>query len=400
MGAHVSWHVVQVLSSMAIGGQERVALDLSAGLLSRGHRVTALSFVAGGALADEFRRVGAEVRTVVKRPGLDGGLIGRLVAGLWQDGVDVVHTHNPQPLLYAAPAARILMAGAVVHTKHGANPDTRRRVLLRRGVARLCGAYVAVSDEIAEVARRVDHVTPPRLQVIRNGIDLSRFRPDPAARAAVRRELGLPEDAWVVGTVGRLAPEKAQGDLIDAFARLVAERPGGVNGHDNGHGPGQGPARSQHLLLIGDGAERPALTQQAAAVGPSVQLLGARRDVPRLLQALDVFCLCSVTEGLPLVIPEAMAVGLPVVSTAVGGIPSVVMEGETGLLVPPRAPAELSRCLRQLRDDPAQAARLGAAGRARALSHYSVVRMVDEYEALYARLLDIPMLQGAVAQPA
>lgn len=364
-------HVIQVLSSMAIGGQERVALDLAAGLCRRGHRVTALSFVAGGALAQDFKQAGAAVRALPKGDGVDGRLVLRLLRLFREDRPDVVHSHNPQPLLYAAPAARLCGVPAMVHTKHGANPDRGRRLLLRQAAARLCGAYVAVSAETAAVAAARDRVRPPRLVTIPNGIDLSRFQPDARLRAEVRRELGLPEAAFVIGTVGRLAPEKAQGLLIAAVARLLA----------------QPATRPVYVLVTGDGAEREALQRAAEACGGRARLLGARRDVPRVLQAFDVFCLSSRTEGLPLVIPEAMATGLPVVSTAVGGIPSVVVEGQTGLLVPPGDEGALAQALGRLLHDPALGPRLGQAGRERALQRYSLTRMVDEYEALYRRLL-------------
>ncbi len=370
-------HIVHVLSSMAIGGQERVALDLARGLIKRNHRVTAVSFVPGGALLDEFRREGAQVVELVKGGGVDVRLFSHLLAALRGLRADVVHTHNPQPLIYAAPTARLLGVRAVVHTKHGANPDSPRRVALRRVAARLCGAYVAVSDQTAQVAREVDRVQPPRLMVVHNGIDLSRFAPDVAVRAAVRAELGIPESAFVFGTVGRLSKEKAQGDLIAALGHLRALC-----------GSLSGRRQELRLVVVGDGSERERLEQLAGEVdGQRVHLLGARSDVPRLLQALDVFCLSSVTEGLPLVIPEAMATGLPVVATAVGGVPSVVMEGETGFLVPVGEPQVMAERLARLLREPALRARLGEVGRCRALKRYDLSRMVDEYEGIYQRLV-------------
>ena len=210
--------------------------------------------------------------------------------------------------------------------------------------------------------------------MVPNGIDLTRFQPEPRLRDEVLRELGLPESAFVVGTVGRLAPEKAQGVLLEAAQQLLrrpAERP-------------------LYVVLVGDGAERAALEKAAAPLGERVRFLGARADVPRLLQGFDVFCLSSRTEGLPLVLPEAMATGLPVVSTAVGGIPSVVVEGVTGYLVPVGAPAALAEALGRLQRDTALGPRLGTAGRIRALQRYSLERMVDDYEAIYRRLLGAP----------
>ncbi len=208
------------------------------------------------------------------------------------------------------------------------------------------------------------------MRTIPNGIDLSRFHPDAEARAAVRAELGVPADAFVVGTVGRLAPEKDQALLMRAVAPLLDE--------------------NLRLVIVGDGMERAALDAQAAALGERarfVHLPGARKDVPRFLAAFDVFALSSVTEGLPLVIPEAMATALPVISTAVGGIPGVVAEGETGFLVPPGDEAALRDRVARLAAERALGEKFGARGRALALALYSAERMVRDYLALYHEVL-------------
>lgn len=360
--------IVHVLSSFGMGGQERVALDLAIGQRALGHDVFAVSLHPGpeGPLAADFRAHGVEVATVEKRGGgFDLTLPGRLAYRLWRFGADVAHTHNPQPLIYGAPAAKLARAAAV-HTKHGANPDGGRRLLMRRTAARFCDAYVAVSALTAEVARRNREVPEAKLRTIPNGIDLQRFHPDAEARAAVRGELGIPDDAWVAGTVGRLAPEKDQALLLRAVAPLLS------------------PAR--RLVVVGDGAELPALRAQAEALGERgrfVHLTGARRDVPRCLAALDVFALSSRTEGLPLVIPEAMATGLPVVSTAVGGIPGVLDEGATGFLVPAGDEATLRERLARLAEDRALADALGRRARAAALERYAAERMVRDYLEVY-----------------
>ena len=156
---------------------------------------------------------------------------------LARQGAEIVHTHNPQALIYGALAGRL--AGArVVHTKHGINPDRARRVWLRRAAARLVDAYVVVTPSLARIA--IHECDPNRVHVIANGIDTSSFTPRPGDRTDSRRELGLPEDAWVVGTVGRLAPEKDQALLVKAMAPLLGER--------------------RRLVIVGEGPERDALS--------------------------------------------------------------------------------------------------------------------------------------------
>ncbi len=358
------WSIVHVLSSYGVGGQERVALDLAIGQLARGHRVSVVSLAAppDGAMAAEFRDAGVAVRRVPKRGGIDPTLVPRLALELRTLQADVVHTHNPLPLIYGAPAARIVRA-ASIHTKHGRNPGTIAQRVLRRAAATCVHAYVAVSKTTAEQALAGHDCAPGKLHTIANGIRLDRYAPDPVARAAVRAELGL-GDAWVVGTVGRLDAFKNQALLVRAMAPLLSER--------------------VRLVIVGEGDARPEVEAAISALPEPrwVTLTGRRMDVPRVVHAFDVFALSSSSEGLPLVVPEAMAAGLPVVTTAVGGLATVVDEGETGFLVPVEA-AALTAALRGLEQDRGRGVTMGARGRVVALDRYSHDRMVDEYLALY-----------------
>ena len=358
--------IVHVLSSLGMGGQERVALDLAAGQAERRHRiwVVSLDARAEGPLADAFHDRGVGVAHLPKRTRIDPSLPARLFSLLRRHRVDVVHTHNPQPLIYAAAPARAAGA-AVVHTKHGVNPAPARQRWMRRASASLTSAFVAVADHTAEVARSGRECPRSRLRVVPNGIDLSRFAPDPAARADIRAELGIPDSAHVVGTVGRLFVEKGHTRLLDALAGLLSS--------------------GSHVVIVGAGPEDDNLKAHARGLPSpgSVHLLGARRDVPRILTAFDTFALTSLREGLPLVVPEAMAAGLPVVATAVGGLPKVVAHGETGFLVEDGDARALRRRLEQLAADPSLARRLGARGRERALAEFSADAMVARYMEIY-----------------
>ncbi|HUQ05619.1 MAG TPA: glycosyltransferase [Kofleriaceae bacterium] len=359
--------IVHVLSSFGVGGQERVALDLAASQVRRGHRVVAVSLAPApdGPLADEFRTAGAEVIRVAKGPGTDATLVPRLSWAFRRRKADVVHTHNPLPLIYGAPAARIAGAGSI-HTKHGINPGSRGHRFLRTQAAKLVSSFVAVSTVTAQQARAQNDAPDARIVVVPNGIRLERFAPDAAMRAAVRAELGIPASAVVIGTVGRVDEFKNQTLLLMAAAPLL------------------GP--DVHVVFVGDGPTREALEAAVKNLtDPSkAHVLGRRMDVARLLTAFDVFCLSSKSEGLPLVVPEAMASGLPVVSTAVGGIPGVVDEGETGYLTAVDE-TELRDRLKRLVDDPAKAKAMGARAREVALERYSAERMTDDYLALYER---------------
>ena len=367
----VQARITHILSSFGMGGQERVAFDLAVSQRRAGCEVTVLSLAPppDGPLAAELTAAGIAVERVARpRPGVDLRLIVRLARWLRSRHIELVHTHNRMALIYGAPAAR-LAGAAIVHTKHGNNPKGGTRLIAGNLAGRLVDAFVAVSPETAEFARKRSEIVERKLMVISNGIELSRFHPDRAARDRVRAELGIAADAWVVGTVGRIATEKNQALLVRAMAPLL------------------GP--DARLIVAGDGPLLPALTELVGSLGVAgfVHLLGARRDVPAVLNALDAFALSSDTEGLPLVVLEAMATGLPVVSTRVGGVPTVLDEGKTGFLVPVGDEAALRACLAGLAADPVARRASGDAARTAAVTRFSADRMQRDYLALYSRVL-------------
>jgi glycosyltransferase involved in cell wall biosynthesis len=218
---------------------------------------------------------------------------------------------------------------------------------------------------------RERHVPAERVRLIWNGAPLDEFAPQGARRrAAVRRELGLPDDAPVFGSIGRLNEQKGHRYLLDAAARVFASAP------------------DARLVIAGDGDQEPALRAQAQALGiaPRVVFAGHRTDVPALLEGLDVFCISSTYEGTPLTLFEAMAAGKAIVSTAVDGCREVLEDGVTGRLVPPRDPAALAEAIGALLADPAR--RNALAGMARqASARYDIRSCVAQMEQLYDEVL-------------
>jgi glycosyltransferase involved in cell wall biosynthesis len=365
--------IAHVVSSLGMGGQERLVVELARRQRPDAEAVLAVSLDDGrGALRGELCAAGVEVVAVAKRPGLDPTLSPRLYRLLRGRGVDLVHTHNRMPLVYAAVAGKL--AGArVVHTKHGPGVGSPRERWLRRQAARFTDAYVAVSAETATTGQ--GDCRPEKLAVVENGVDVDLFRPDAQARAEVRRELGLGEGAWVVGTVGRLAPEKDQALLLRA---MFAER-----WRSDGQGLCAPRAVDPFLVLVGTGPEDERLRALAQSLGAAdrVRFLGARQDVPRVLAAFDAFALTSRMEGLPLALLEAMAVGLPVLVTEVGAMPALVRRAQAGLVAPPGDERAVRAGLHRLAMD--RAHEKGAAGRRQVVARHSVEGMVSRYWALY-----------------
>ena len=332
---------------------------LAEALRARGHEVVVVPLVPGGALESRFAP--GVVKPVPRKEGRDPLLVVRLASLVRAERPDAVHTHNDSPMVYGAPAAWLAGVRRVVHTKHGAKAPARNQAL-RAAIARGLRAYVGVSAETSERAVRDLGIPAHKVVTIPNGIPTRDFGPDPGARASIRTDLGIEADAFVVGTLGRLEPEKNPLLLLAAMEPLLAA--------------------GAHLVYVGDGSERSALASAIARRGtPRVHLVGARNDTARLLAAMDVFALSSRIEGLPLALVEAMATELPVVATDVGGIREAT--AETAVIVAPGDEPALRDALVALRDDAGRRAALGKAAAARARAVYDFERVVDRYLELY-----------------
>jgi len=289
---------------------------------------------------------------------------------------DIVHTHSSKAGILGRIAARWAGVPVIVHTAHGWGFNDEQPwhiywlyVVLERVCAPFTGALVVVGAPNRDKGLALGIGRPEQYRLIRSGIEVQAFRDVRTTRDDARRRLGLPADAFVIGSVGRLEGQKAPLDLLAAFVPVAAEHP------------------EAHLVYVGEGSWRGELEAGIARAGLTgrVHLAGLRRDVPELLRAFDVFALASRWEGLPRVFPQAMAAGLPIVATRVDGAPDAVTPGENGWLVDVGDTAAMSKYLRALAGDPAMARRMGAAGRAR-VDEFSVERMVDALAELYDTL--------------
>jgi glycosyltransferase involved in cell wall biosynthesis len=362
--------VCQLLHTLDVGGAEVLAGRLARRLAGR-FRFVFACLDAIGSLGERLRADGFAVHLVGRRPGLDWRCPLRLAAVLRGEHVDVVHAHQYTPFFYAMAARLRGPRRPIVFTEHGRHqPDRRRprRVWANRLLVSGRDRLFAVGDAVRRAL--IDHEGLPagRVGVIFNGIDLAAF--GSADRAAARAAMGAAGDELVILQVARLDYLKDHATAVRALARFTV---------------GQPHAR---LVLVGDGPERPAIEALARELGVAgrVRLLGARSDVPRLLSGADVLLLSSVSEGIPLTPIEAMAAGLPVVATDVGGVGEVVVDGETGLLAPARDDAALAVHLARLAGDAGLRRRFGEAGRARARRLFDEARMCDDYGRVYREL--------------
>lgn len=362
-----------VLSSPVRGGVEEVVLALLRRLDADEFR---LALAAPGPLLDAFGddlgglRLDAEpiAAESVRRP----REIARLSAFMARVRPHVVNAHMFRSTVVAAPLGR-RHGARVVETYHGREGwrrgPLRGSFVLDRLVNRFVDRVIAVSEAARTFLIEGKGYPAAKVCVVPNGRDLSVYTPG-LAREAVRKELGLDLAVPLVGTVGRLEAQKGHTFLLQAWPSVRRELP------------------DARLLLVGDGSLREALRAQARAAGieGSVIFAGFRADVPRVLDAIDVLCLPSLYEGMPLTAIEASAMARPVVATAVDGTPEVVRDGCTGRLVPPADPPALARALLELLRDPDRARRLGQAARSEALARFELDAQVEATARVYRSL--------------
>jgi len=299
---------------------------------------------------------------------LDLRLIGQLTTQFRADKVRLIHTHHLGQLMYAGIAGRL--AGArVIHTEHEFYTLSRRRARrLLRVLSALADVVTAVAEPVAEFLRDQVGIPAGKIRTIPNGVDIARFQ---SARPIKRSDWGWRDEDVVIGCVARLEPEKGHAVLLDAFRRLHERNP------------------RARLLLIGEGGERERLTATAEALGlnGSVRFLGVRGDIPELFASCDVVTLASSREGLPMVLLEAMAAGKAVVATGVGGVPEVIQDGRTGLLVRPGDAEAMAEALEGLIADREKRQSLAAKALEVVQSRYSFERTLKEYETVYEAVL-------------
>ena len=378
--------IVHAIARLNVGGAALSVLELAAGQQRRGHDV----LVVAGTIppgersmehvADELGVPYLHLPLLQRElaPRADAAAVGRLRRIIRERHANVLHTHTAKAGAtgrLAALASGRARPGAVVHTYHGHvlsgyfNPGRERAFrVVERILAWSTDALVAVSDEVRDDLVRLHIARAEKFAVIPYGFDLdARVGAPPATRARVRTELGLAEDAFVIGWAGRLTAIKRPLDLIRVTAGVEGAR----------------------LVLVGDGEDRPAAESlaQELAISERVRFLGYRDDLGTLYSAFDVFLLTSANEGAPVVVIEALAAGVPVVATDAGGTASVVDAGETGLIAPVGAVEELQADIRLLQENDALRASMGELGAQRMRERFSVERMVDDTERLYARIL-------------
>jgi glycosyltransferase involved in cell wall biosynthesis len=382
--------ILLAINGTDFGGTESALAEIAVKLDARGHRVHVLSIKEPGRTGARLRERGIDVDTLgmddVVNPLNMVTATRRFVRWLEEHEIDVVQSFLPRANVVSRVANR-LARGSRPHLSSERSTDFNRSRLICRlngWTARLTDRVLAVSADLRELLVERDRLPAEKIRILQNGIDVGRV--DAAPRSDVHKELGLTCDDVLFCTVGRLIPDKGYVYLAEALAQM------------------QQPA---HVVLVGEGDEEARIRRAVSQWGVEdrFHLIGFRPDVLGIMKDVDAFVLTSLEEGIPVVLVEAMAVGLPIVSTRVGGIAGLVKEDETALLVPPAeiwagqveerssesAHAEgvtrLANAMDRLAADADLRRSFGAAGRTRVAERFALDQIIDQLEAHYHELL-------------
>jgi len=370
--------IAHVIYRLDVGGLENGLVNIINGLPEGQYRHVIICLAD---FTDFHKKIKPDVELIAlhKKPGNDLGMYWRLFKIFRRLRPDILHTRNLAALEAQLPA---WLAG-VKHRVHGLhgwdtsadNAVNSRHLKLYKLMDYLVQLYVPLSDELERFLIDQVSVKHPKSHKICNGVDTERFRPSAFPASTILPEGFLPAGGVLIGTVGRLETVKNQLLLVEGFANLITSFP-------------EFKQRAR-LVLVGDGSMRSAIEQRVneAGIEELVWMTGSRNDVPELMTVMDVFVLPSKAEGISNTILEAMATGLPVIATDVGGNAQLVVDAETGFIIQSDSVPELTDRLMKYLDDDALLKKHALAGRQRAEQAFSLQHMVNEYQSVYDGLL-------------
>lgn len=358
---------------MRTGGAERQLLNylLAADRSDFRHSLVCMS--PPGELADIARDSGVPVITMPVRTRYAVATVRRWAAWMRREDVAIVHTHMHHAAMWGRLGGIFGGVPVLVTTEHGKELwKGTIRLTIDRILSRHTARHIAVSEDCMAIRKRREKVAPGKILVIPNGVSVPDDVSNRPHRDRLRREFGFDDRTFVMGTVGRVVAAKGYEHLLAALRIIRSRNPRVV------------------WLAVGDGDQRGALEALADRLGlaDAVVWAGRRGDVENLLEAMDVWVMSSIREGLPVALLEAMAAGVPIVGTTVGGIPDAIRDGRDGLLVPAADPEALAGAVERMMEDPGLAAALGASAHARARDMYGIASIARRIEDIYREELE------------
>ena len=365
--------VLYLITDLKYGGAQTVLYSLVSNINQERYKPSVACLFGGDfPVGDELRKTGIEVIDLRMTNFWRIDALWRLYQLLHREKYSILHTS----LFHASLVGRIVGWAAkvpvIITWRQNISLGGRWRDFIYKMTSRIDDKVIVVSNSTLESEIRTTGLAVEKVEVIYNSIDIDRYsRKKPANRNKVKMDFGLGGEEIIVGFIGRFHAQKGIDVLLKAFEKIEKSK------------------MNVRLMLVGDGTLRKKIWKQSQTLGNDNRVLftGIRKDIPLILSSLDIFVLPSRWEGLPLVLLEAMAAGLPIVATAVGGIPEVVVDGETGFLVPPEDPEALASAITRLIEDSVLRKKFGKAGYKRVKQHFNIQEASRRTEELYFSLL-------------
>lgn len=364
-------HIAFLVHTYGFGGLENMVTNLVNHLNPHRFTSTIICFAPLGQLNNRVDINRVQVLSLGKTGGNNPQLIYKIYQILKEIGVDIVQTHNWGTAVEGILGAKLARIQGVIHAERGTIEVKARNIFLQRLLWGVADHVLSVSDAHKKKMTHLIGFPYSKIQAIVNGVDTDRFFPNSEKKEEMRNALGLKKSSLCIGTIGSLRPVKNQSLLIKACQSILPQ------------------FEEVEVLIVGEGPLALQLKQEVQALGltEKIHFSGAQPNIPEILNAVDLFVLPSRSEGMPNAVLEAMSCGVPVIATAVGGVPEVIEHGENGILIASEDEPQLVAALTNLIQNPETRRMLGMKGRQRVLSHFSLKAMVSEYQDLYESLV-------------
>lgn len=369
-------NILQIIATLDIGGAERQLVELVKRLDKNKYNVTVCCITRGGPMEENLKKLGIEYHLLHKRFKFDFTVIFKLTRLIRQKKIDLVHTWNFTANAWGRLCAWVAGVPIIIASEHGTfSPVLKRQILVDKLLSKCTDKIITVSNNFKECIERIEKIPHEKIIAIHNGIDINEFGTS-VNNANLKNELKIDKECPVVGIVARLDPLKDHESFLRAAEYIIKKMP------------------EVRFLIVGDGELRGKLESLAKEVGLSKKVIftGFRRDITNILSIINVFVLCSISEALGIAVLEAMASSKPVVATNVGGIPEVVKDEETGILVPPGNPEALAESITRLLKNKEEARRIGLAGRRRVEKYFDIKLKVKKVEEIYDKLINLKLI--------
>ena len=353
--------IIHIITSLNIGGAEKLLLDLTQNIGREKYEVKVATVIKGGVLVSEFEKAGIEVKIFKKKGKLGMGVIWKIFRYLRREKPQIVHTHLFGGDTWGRIAAILARVPIIISTEHNTNIDEGiSKRIVKKFLSFFTAKIIAVSEAVKKYSIQKDHISGKEMEVILNGVQMNKFL------SISQKEFGDPP---IIGIVGRLEEQKGHKYLFEAL-NLLKVIP-------------------WTLWIIGEGSKKAELERLAKNLDlrERVMFLGARDNISEILDKIDIFVLPSLWEGLGIAVIEAAAAGKPIVASRVGGIPEIIENERTGVLVESKNVKSLADGLERVLLGEGEALLMGRSARDYVKEKFDIKRMVKEYEKLYERLL-------------